>query len=320
MKLELDYGDIAEHFPGAVRFDIAMDQLTRWRIGGKADVIIEPSSVEETSQVIRYLNDRNIPWIVLGHTTNVLVSDEGIRGAIVLISDRMANISIDETVVWGQAGIWMPKFSMQLGRQGLTGLEHTIGIPGTLGGLICMNGGSQRKSIGDHITQVTCLDRTGEVFQLARDECGFAYRKSTMQGEGWIVLEAYFQMEKGDPKKIRREMCEILASRRKKFPQKLPNCGSVFVSDPAMYKDYGPPGAVIEQCGLKGYQIGGAQISPLHANFFVNTGRASASDMLSLIHLARGKVSELTGCELNCEVRFIHPDCKIEPAHRVNLP
>src|SRR5690606_33120726 len=138
--------------------------------------------------------------------------------------------------------------------------------PGTLGGLVYMNGGSQRKGIGDHVVEVNTVTRAGERKSYTREQCLFQYRASVFQRVDEIITGARFEFEYGDPQSIRRELLTILRSRRAKFPQKQPNCGSVFVSNPAMYADYGPPGKVIEACGLKGVVQGHAQISPLHAN------------------------------------------------------
>ena len=296
-----------------------MSEITRWKIGGPADFFVCPSTPSETANAIKFLHESKIPWLVLGHSSNVLVSDKGIRGVVLQISDRMSALDIEGNRATAEAGIWVPRFAKNIGKAGLSGIEHIIGIPGTLGGLVCMNGGSQRRGVGENLVQATCVNREGEVFSLTQDQCEFSYRRSAIQDNGWIVLNAEFEFKLGDRRSICREMSDILASRRKKFPLKQPNCGSVFISDPAMYKDYGPPGAVIERCGLKGHRIGGAEISPLHGNFFVNTGAASASDMLKLIHLARTRVLELTGFKLNCEVRYTHPDCRIEPAHLVAM-
>jgi UDP-N-acetylmuramate dehydrogenase len=180
-----------------------------------------------------------------------------------------------------------------------------------------MNGGSQRKGIGDHLVSCRCVDRVGELFELTREECQFAYRQSTIQANQWLVLDATFRLEFGNAVEIRREMLKILQERRKKFPLKEPNCGSVFVSDPAMYAQWGPPGAVIERCGLKGRRQGGAEISQRHANFIVNRNGGTAEDILFLIRLIRETAMEQLGCQLNCEVRYVAEDGSVEPAHEV---
>ena len=178
-----------------------------------------------------------------------------------------------------------------------------------------MNGGSQRKGIGDHIKTVRTLTADGREKLYSRDDCQFRYRASIFQRINEIITEATFEFKKGDPRTIRRELLGILRSRKNKFPQKLPNCGSVFVSDPSMYDQYGPPGKVIEACGLKGTKQGGAQISPLHANFIVNNGSATAYDILHLINLIRTRVHQSTGYQMQSEAIYVGPTGKLEPAH-----
>ncbi len=294
-----------------------MHELTRWRVGGPADVIVEPSSAEETARVIRCLNAAGIPWLAIGHTTNLLVCDAGIRAVVIRIAERMTAMTFRGAEVWAQAGIWVPQFASWVGRCGLSGIEHTIGIPGTLGGLVCMNGGSKRKGIGENITSVTCATPSGAITELDQPACDFRYRSSRIQRDRLIVLEVNFQFTPRERHETCREMLTILRERDKKFPRKLPNCGSVFVSNPAIYAEHGPPGAVIEKCGLKGMTYGGAQISPLHANFIVNTGNANSSDILHLIHIIRDCVGTLLNHDMKCEVRFVDEQGSVRPAHEV---
>lgn len=312
--------DLERLVPGGVRRDVPMREMTRWRVGGPADFLVAPATSQQAAQVIEYLDRQSLSWITIGHTSNLLVNDAGVRGVIVQLAGRMADMKIDRTRVWAQAGIWVPQFSSRIGRSGLTGAEHTIGIPGTLGGLVCMNGGSMRKGIGDSLVDVECVDRCGNRFRLAREECEFNYRRSAIQTHGWTVTEATFQFEFGDAPAIRRQMLSTLKQRRLKFPLKQPNCGSVFVSNPAMYAKYGPPGAVIERCGMKGFRVGDAEVSHRHANFIVNRGRATAADILQVIHEIRRVSLEQMDCELLCEVRHLAIDCRVLPAHEVDNP
>jgi UDP-N-acetylmuramate dehydrogenase len=196
-------------------------------------------------------------------------------------------------------------------------MQHTIGIPGTLGGLICMNGGSQRKGIGDNVEQVTVVEQDGTIKTYSKDKCGFAYRQSAFQKNEAIITDAVLVFEDGDKAAMRREMIEIMYSRRTRFPLKLPNCGSVFVSDPSMYSHIGPPGKAIEAVGLKGLRVGNAQSSPQHANFIVNLGDASSNDVLGVIRTIRMTVHEKTGYYMDCEVRYVAPDGNVYAAHEV---
>jgi UDP-N-acetylmuramate dehydrogenase len=168
-----------------------------------------------------------------------------------------------------------------------------------------MNGGSQRRAIGDVIVEVKTMDREGNTRRRRRDECGFGYRSSRFQDEDCVVIEATVDLVAGDRSAIMAEMLQILRERRRKFPLTMPNCGSVFKSDPRMYARFGPPGKVIEDIGLKGMSVGDAVVSERHANFIVNRANAKARDVLSLIELIRERVAREIGLTLKCEVQFV---------------
>ena len=303
--------------PGCVRRDVPLSTIGRWRIGGPADAVVDPVSVSMVQSVVRLLADSGVPWRVIGEGSNLLFDSVGYRGVLVRIGPALSRYRGDpETgVVECEAGLWVPWFALKTLRLGLAGCVHAIGIPGMLGGLIAMNGGSQRHGIGDQIETVTVVDGTGALSEVAQAACGFAYRRSVFQGSGAIIVAARFRYERGDAAALRREAIEIMMSRKRKFPKNLPNCGSVFVSDPALYATLGPPGAAIEAVGLKGVRHGGARLSPLHANFIVNEGGASSEDVLALLGLARRKVFDRTGIAMRSEVLHLRPDGALVPAH-----
>ena len=303
--------------PGRVRRSVSLAGISRWQVGGPADLLVEPQSAEEISAIQRLCRSAAVPLLVVGDTSNLLFADEGFRGVMMRIGRRMAAVSIAGTTVTAQAGVWMPHLAAAVARAGLSGIEHTGGIPGTFGGLVMMNGGSQRRGIGEHVSRVWAVDERGEAVILSREDCRFAYRRSAMQDRAMAITAAELTLERGDAATIRRAIIGIMAARRRKFPLKLPNCGSVFLSDPAMYETVGPPGHAIEQAGLKGLQAGRAQISPLHANFIVNLGGATARDILTLIDIARARVFDRTGHWLSCEVRHVGRDGTLRPAHEV---
>ncbi len=308
--------DLNALVPGGVYRDVPLAQVSRWRVGGLAPLVVAPGSVTELQQLMAYVSRRRLRYVVLGSSSNLLFADEGLEVLAIHMGQRLSDFRVEGNRVWSEAGLWVPAFARRLARAGLTGAEHTCGIPGTLGGLICMNGGSQRKGIGDHIIDVVSVTPEGEKRIRSREECGFRYRTSVFQGLGEIIVGARFRFtSSGSPQAIRSEMLTILGQRRRKFPRKLPNCGSVFVSNPAMYAQYGPPGAVIEACGLKGMRVGGAMISPLHANFIVNHDQARAADILTLIGVARRTVLERTGYNMAAEVCYVSPAGQIIPAH-----
>ncbi len=178
-----------------------------------------------------------------------------------------------------------------------------------------MNGGSHRQCIGDLVERVTLVDPEGEIQELSATACNFSYRHSALQGSGGVVVTVELTCPRGDQAEIRRTMLADLRERRRKFPLRLPNCGSVFLSSAAMHASVGPPGRIIEEQGLKGLRVGGAEVSLRHANFIVNRGGASADDVLTLITAIRAEVRKTIGFELDCEVRYVTPEGKIVPAH-----
>lgn len=307
--------DLERLCPGAVALNVPLARISRWRIGGIADVIVRPRSIDELARLRAWLHERELAHVVFGATSNLLFADEGLRVIGVQIGAAFAPLSIVGSEITAGPGVWVPGLARRAMQAGLTGIEHTCGIPGTLGGLICMNGGSQRKGIGEVVVSVTSVDAQGAVRHRSREDCAFAYRHSVFQNNDEVIAGIMLRLEPAaDRGAVRREMLEILGSRRRKFPQKEPNCGSVFVSNPAMYKEYGPPGAVIEQCGLKGMKIGDAQISDQHANFFINRSQATARDMIQLIAYVSSVVLQKSGFQMNCEVRYVGQD-GIVPLH-----
>lgn len=301
-----------------VRRGVSMKELGRWKIGGKADLVVEPESERALAAALQLVSQWDMRFLVLGSGSNLLFDDAGYRGVIIHIGRGLSKMRIDGIQVSVEAGMWVPYFARRVGVAGLTGAEHTIGIPGSLGGLLVMNGGSQRKGIGANVVEVVCIDTDGNRHVLSREDCAFSYRHSVLQYLPYIIVKARFAFAQGDAAAIRREMISIMKSRRLKFPLKLPNCGSVFLSDPAMYAVVGPPGKAIQDAGLRGRRIGNAQISPEHGNFIVNLGNASSRDVLELISLIRRTVFDQTGFHLSCEVRHVSPNGRILPAHMVN--
>lgn len=292
--------------PGGVSRNVNLAQISWWRVGGEADVMIEPASVVQVGALRAFIARERLPSVVIGDTSNLLFSDEGLHAICIRIGKRMSSLKIEGTTVEAQAGIWVPHLARRLMKAGLSGVEHVCGIPGTLGGLICMNGGSQRKAIGESVLEVSAIDPSGKLYVFGRDACAFTHRESVFDRSGMIITGAKLQLKPvNDHRVIRREMRSILRERRIKFPRKQPNCGSVFKSDPAMYGKVGTPGAVIERFGLKGLSAGGALISTQHANFIVNQGNAKAADIISLVQLCSRTVLQETGFQLKTEVHYV---------------
>ena len=276
-----------------------------WRIGGPADLLVEPSSWEQVALVLQYAHEHGIPAVVIGKGSNLLFDDSGLRGIVVKIGRKLSGLAITGTVVGAQSGISASRLARAVGRAGLGGLEHIVGIPGTLGGLVFMNGGSLRHAIGDVIVEVRTMDRQGNVQTLSRPECRFAYRDSRFQKESCVIMGATLALVPGQRDSIAAAMLADLRERRRKFPLTLPNCGSVFKSNPQTCVSLGPTGKIIESVGLKGACVGDAVVSLRHANFIVNRANARAEDVLALIALVRERVVRQTGLTLECEVQFV---------------
>ncbi len=307
--------DLAALDVGDVSFTESLANHSSWQIGGVADLFVEPATVAQVATVVTYTQQFSIPLVVIGQGTNLLFADAGLRGVVMKIGAKMASVEISGNNIQASAGIWVPQLAQLAQRAGLAGLEHCIGIPGTIGGLVLMNGGSQRKGIGENIVTVTVVTTAGEVQRLSCKECHFGYRRSALQGSGAVIVGVELSCPNGEKRQIRREMITDLKTRRGKFPRKLPNCGSVFLSTAAMHASVGPPGKIIEEAGMKGLRIGAAEVSTMHANFIVNLGGAKALDVLQIIRQVRQEIHNRIQFELDCEVRYVGVTGDIVPAH-----
>ncbi|KFI26929.1 UDP-N-acetylmuramate dehydrogenase [Haematobacter missouriensis] len=307
--------------PGAVEERVDLARHSHWRIGGTADIVVRPRSVDELSRLYGWLAAQDLAHVVIGGSTNLLFSDEGLRAICVEIGSGLAGLRVEGNLIFCEPGAWAPHIARGAMQAGLTGIEHICGIPGTIGGLVYMNGGSQRHGIGEAVVRVVTIDPQGRIGSRTAEECGFRYRHSIFQETGEIVAGVELNLTPGsDPGTIRREMLKIMGDRRRKFPHRQPSCGSVFVSNPAFYAEYGPPGAVIERMGFKGLREGGAQVSPRHANFIVNTGGATARDVLALIQRIRQRVAEETGYVMEVEARFVSSSGRVISAGEAGVP
>jgi UDP-N-acetylmuramate dehydrogenase len=307
--------DIRRLAVGDVRIDEDLRNYSRWRCGGRADLIVAPRDKDGVSRLLSYFYERGIAWAVVGEGSNLFFDDAGVRAPLIQIGPALRKVRIENNLVHAEAGAWAPGVALKAMRAGLGGIEHTIGIPGTFGGLVLMNGGSLRQGIGEHIAEVEIAECDGTMRRISPHACGFAYRRTTLQDRGAIVLAATLALSPRERAPMRRRMIEIMASRRRRFPRDLPNCGSVFVSDPALYATFGPPGAAIEITGLKGARCGDAMVSPEHANFIVNLGNARSADILGLIQRVRDTVAARTGHCMRCEVRFMNSDGEVREVH-----
>lgn len=289
--------EIREIVKGKILLNEPLAKYSTFKIGGPADIYIEPRNVDELLNLLRYLKEREIDFVILGNGSNVLISDEGFRGAVINLEAGLNFIKVEGECVIAGAGVKLARFVDFCIENGFRGVEMLAGIPGTLGGAIIMNAGAYSGEISDYLVDVDVI-RNLNLVRLKKDECGFGYRRSKLTDD--VVVQARFKFPSGDIEEMKKIRREILIRRNLSQPVNFPNAGSIFKNPPGDYA-----GRLIEQAGLKGVQIGDAQISEKHANFIINKGNAKAKDVLELINLAQSKVYEKFGVKLELEIRLI---------------
>ncbi|TDJ07534.1 MAG: UDP-N-acetylmuramate dehydrogenase [Deltaproteobacteria bacterium] len=278
--------------------DFPMSRFTWLRVGGNANYAIYPSSIQQLTNLISFLSKMGYPWIVLGEGSNTIILDEGIEKAVI-ITKKMKAIEIkDSGEIVAEAGANMGTIMNRSVRKGFAGFEFAAGIPGTIGGGVFMNAGANDSEVKDVIKKVWLfIDGKEEV--VSRRELNFEYRKSNL-AEGAVVMKVLIKLDRGDRKLSEKKVKDYLDKRNKTQPIKMSNTGSIFKNPDSI-----AAGKLIEELGLKGYEIGGAQISELHGNFIVNRGSAKASEVLKLIDVAKENAYKLRGIILEPEVRIL---------------
>lgn len=270
---------------------------TTFKVGGAADFFIKISSRQQLVKTIPYLNALGLSYFVLGNGSNLLVSDNGYQGVILQIGAQMGNITVDGTKITVQAGAPLAKLAKTAMEHGLSGLEFASGIPGTVGGAVMMNAGAYGGEMEQVVSSVTVLAKDGSELTLSHDDMEFSYRSSILKNRSFIILEAEFTLQSGDTKQIQAKMEEYGQSRREKQPLQYPSAGSTFKRPDGCYA-----GKLIMDAGLRGYRIGGAQVSEKHCGFIVNVGNAQASDIYELIQEVQERVYEKFGVRLEPEI------------------
>lgn len=293
---------------GCLFFDEPMKKHTSFRIGGQAEILVLPQTNSQIIAVIDYARREQIPYIIMGNGTNLLVKDGGIRGIVIKLAKNFGRISLKGQEMNAQAGASLNGAAELACRKGLKGLEFAAGIPGTFGGAVSMNAGAYDGEMKDVITSATVLKQDNAIEVWSAEELGFAYRKSRVITEGAVLLEVTLHLEKDDPAKIRERMNHLLSLRKAKQPLQYPSAGSTFKRPPGHYA-----GALIEKAGLKGFRIGDAQVSPLHAGFIINLGNATARDVIRLIEAIQEAVLTQFGILLEPEVRIVGEEIKDRP-------
>ena len=277
-----------------------MKKHTTFRLGGAADYFLSPEKAEQVAELIHICREENISYFILGNGSNLLVSDRGYRGTVIQIFKNMNDIRVEGTKLYVQAGALLSAIARKALDAGLTGMEFASGIPGTVGGAAVMNAGAYGGEMKDIIKSVTVLTKEGEMKVLDASELQFGYRTSVIKENGYVVLEAVIQLCPGYKETIQKRMEELKEQRVTKQPLEYASAGSTFKRPEGYFA-----GKLIQDAGLRGYQVGGAQVSEKHCGFVINTGDAVAEDVWNLIHDVQEKVYDKFQVKLEPEVKFL---------------
>lgn len=282
---------------GEIRTNERLAPYTTWKIGGPADCLVIPQTKEQVAAAIQFLYERGVPWTVIGRGSNLLVSDKGIRGVVIKLGNALETLRFDGAMVYAGGSYSFIKLSVLAAKEGLTGLEFASGIPGSVGGAVYMNAGAHGSDVSRILKQAEVILDTGELVTMQAEDLQYAYRHSILQTMPGIVTEAVFELQVGERKEIAGAMAAYRDRRLRTQPLQLACAGSVFRNP-----EGGFAAKLIEEAGLKGKRVGGAEISKLHANFIVNTGDATAEDVLTLIGEVQLIVQKQYGISLVPEV------------------
>lgn len=284
-----------------------MKNYTTFKVGGNADCLVKPKNIKEAEDVVRLLLANNIPFTLLGNGSNVLVSDKGIRGVTVYLAEADDEVFVDGNLITASAGMMLSKVAKAALDNALSGLEFASGIPGSVGGAIVMNAGAYGKEIKDAVSSVTMLDiETGELVTVNNKEMNFGYRTSIVKSHPFMVVKVVFELKQGDKEEIKSQMDELNARRREKQPLEYPSAGSTFKRPEGFFA-----AKLIEDSGLKGYRVNGAEVSKKHAGFVINKGNATCDDIVKLMKDVRRIVNEKYGVMLINEVILIGEDISL---------
>ena len=282
----------------SILLDEPMSRHTTFRVGGPADFFVTPKAKEEVRDVIRICKEAGMPYYIIGNGSNLLVSDAGYRGVIVQIYKEMNEVKVEGDLVKAQAGALLSGIAAKALGAELSGFEFASGIPGTLGGACVMNAGAYGGEMKDVLESVTVLTGEGKIIELGRNELELGYRTSVIAKKGYIVLGAVLKLERGDGEKIKTYMDELKEKRVTKQPLEYPSAGSTFKRPEGYFA-----GKLIEDAGLRGFQVGGAQVSEKHCGFVINRDHATAADIMELMRQVQIRVKENSGVDLEPEVK-----------------
>ena len=284
---------------GRVLFDAPMRQFTSIKVGGPADTLLFPKDVDELRKIVRYARRKNIPILVVGKGTNLIVKDKGVRGWVVSLTQGMKKFQMKGEEVEAEAGLPLQRLVQFSIEKGLSGLEPFFGIPGTVGGGLVMNAGAWGVELKDLLLSITLMKEDGKMVERPRSRLRFSYRSLALP-PSWIILKGRFQLKKGKKEEILERVKSYSEMRKRTQPLDYPSAGSIFKNPKE-----GPAGKWIEEIGLKGFRMGQAMVSDCHANFIINLGKATAEEVTSLMEWVERKVYEEKGISLEREVKVV---------------
>ena len=275
-----------------------MKNHTSFKIGGPADILIMPGCIDDVKKVIDFAKD--IPLYIIGNGSNLLVNDDGIKGIVLKIANCLNKVETDEDYIVAEAGATLALVSNIAKRNSLTGMEWACGIPGSIGGAVYMNAGAYGGEMKDIVVETTYINENNEIITINNERHAFSYRKSIFTNTKNVILQTKLKLQKGNQEEIETKMRELLEQRRQKQPLEYPSAGSTFKRPEGYFV-----GKIMDDLGLKGYTIGGAQVSEKHGGFIINTGNATAKDVKDLIEYVVNKVKKEYNIELEPEVKMI---------------
>ncbi len=301
MKLKDSFIKSIEEIVGSdnIKLDELMKKHTTFKVGGPADLLVYPSTYEMVKKVIAACKANNVEYFLMGNGSNLIVKDGGFRGVVIKV-DRLNEIKVSDSFVTAQCGAVLSSVAKAALENSLTGLEFASGIPGYIGGAVAMNAGAYGGEMSQVLEKVLVIDNENNIIELTIDELELGYRTSAILKYGYIVLETTMRLTQGEKNEIKTRMNDLAVQRRTKQPLEYPSAGSTFKRPVGYFA-----GKLIQDAGLRGATIGGAQVSEKHSGFVINTGDATASDILNLIKHVQDEVYKQFGVELNTEVRII---------------
>lgn len=273
---------------------------TSMKVGGECDILVQPDCEQALAETVRLCRAEGIPFFVLGKGSNVLVSGKGYRGCIILLSKEFSEVAVDGGAVTAAAGASLKSVCMAALENSLTGLEFAYGIPGSVGGALYMNAGAYGGEMKDVVKSCRYIDENGDIREMSAADMELSYRHSFFSGRQCVIVSVTMELRQGDKAEIKARMDELMGRRKDKQPLEFPSCGSTFKRPEGYFA-----AALIEECGLKGFAIGGAQVSEKHSGFVINKGGASFEDVMALVAHIKKTVKEQKGVDLECEMLIL---------------